>query len=313
MTGMRREQVYIDMMATDWRKTVRPARIPDLERRIRLTTSCRDCDGLPRAPHAGACIVDGGGNAVQIMHNGLKVLYGRYYGPWINAIIAGLDGVHEPQEERVFHEVLNHIPAGSTMVEAGAYWGYYAMWFARAVPQARTFLIEPDPLHMRVAVRNFVVNRLKGDFTAGCFGGYPEHKYRAQQARGAAVPCFSVPTFMELKGLRHITLLHADIQGYEEDMLDGAGDLLASRRIDWIFVSTHGRRHRPCRDILTGAGYRMVAEHDIAESASADGLLVAQSPDLPAIPPVPVSRLGAGREHLALAGGGRGPTGAGWT
>ena len=77
------------------------------------------------------------------MHNGLRVLYGRYYGSWVNEIISQLKGVHEPQEERVFYEVLKHIPAGATMVEAGCYWGYYSMWFARQVQDARG---EPDLL-----------------------------------------------------------------------------------------------------------------------------------------------------------------------
>lgn len=288
---MHGEQIHIERMRADWRQTVRPARLPVLEKRIRLTVARRDCDDLPRDPRAGACFVDRRGNAVQVMHNGLRVLHGRYYGPWINAIIAALGGVHEPREERVFHEVLQHVPAHSTMVEAGCYWGYYSMWFASAVRRATTYLVEPNPLHMRVARRNFALNGLAGDFTPGCFGSYPDHKKRIQEQRAGRLPGFSVPGFMDLKGLDRITLLHADIQGYEEEMLDGARDLLATRRIDWLFVSTHGRRHRPCHDILTAAGYRLVAEHEVVLSASADGLLVAQNPDLPAVPVVPVTRL----------------------
>ena len=74
-------------------------------------------------------------------------------------------------------------------------------------------------------------------------------------------------------------------------MLDGAREVLARRKIDWLFVSTHGRRHPACREILVEADYRILAEHGVGESASADGLLVAQSPRLPEIPPIEISEV----------------------
>ena len=287
---MVKEAFYIDMMGKDWREFVKPVKVPVLEERIRITTACRDCDHLPRDPRAGTCFVDEDGNAVQVMHNGLRVLYGRYYGNWVNEIIAELKGVHEPQEERVFAEVMKHIPAGGTMVEAGCYWGYYSMWFAREVEGGRVFLVEPHPRQMEVAERNFVINGLEGDFTVGYFGTYPEQKKKIQEQRvGGELPRYTVQEFMDLKGLDRITMLHSDIQGHEEEMLDGARDLLGARAIDWLFISTHGRRHPACREILSEAGYRIVAEHGVSQSASADGLLVAQNPELPAIPEIEIS------------------------
>ncbi len=287
---MVKEAFYVDMMQKDWRAFVKPIKVPILEERIRITSACRDCDDLPRDPRAGTCFIDENGNAVQVMHNGLKVLYGRYYGNWVNEIIAELKGVHEPQEERVFHEVMKHIPPGSSMVEAGCYWGYYSMWFAHEVRDAKVFLVEPHPRQMEVAERNFRINGLTGDFTVGYFGTYPEQKKKIQEQRvGGELPRYTVQQFMDLKGLDRITMLHSDIQGHEEEMLDGARDLLAARKIDWLFVSTHGRRHPACREILNEAGYRIVAEHGVSQSASADGLLVAQNPSLPEIPSIEIS------------------------
>ena len=68
-------------------------------------------------------------------------------------------------------------------------------------------------------------------------------------------------------------------------------NLLARRKIDWLFISTHGRRHPACRDILVEADYRILAEHGVGGSASADGLLVAQSPRLDEIPPIEISEV----------------------
>lgn len=288
---MAREAYYVEMMDRPWREYAKPFKHDILARRIEITTSCRDCDPLPRVPDAGRCMIDEEGRAVQVMHNGLKVLYGRYYGSWVNEIISRLGGVHEPQEEWVFHNILPHVAPGSAMVELGCYWGYYSMWFARAVPDARNFLIEPHPNQMATAQANFALNGLHADFTLGYLGSYPEQKKRIQERRAGELPRYSIPEYMQMKKLGRIGLLHSDIQGHEEEMLDGARDLLERRKIDWLFVSTHGRRHPGCRDILTDAGYRIIAEHGVSASASADGLLVAQSPRLPEIPRVEISEV----------------------
>ena len=58
-------------------------------------------------------------------------------------IIERLKGHHEPQEEKVFHEVLKAVAPGSTMIELGCYWAYYSLWFQKAVKNARNFMIEP--------------------------------------------------------------------------------------------------------------------------------------------------------------------------
>ena len=57
----------------------------------------------------------------QLMHNGVKVVKDCYYGysAWMSDIIFGLKGHHEPQEERVFYEILKYVPEGSVMIEWG--------------------------------------------------------------------------------------------------------------------------------------------------------------------------------------------------
>ena len=47
-----------------------------------------------------------------------------------------------------------------------------------------------------------------------------------------------------------------------------------------MFVSTHGRREQiACLEAFDKARYVLVAEHDMAESYSFDGLVVARAPD----------------------------------
>src|SRR5687768_1816503 len=77
--------------------------------RIEMTVRCRDCDGIPKVERAGE-ILDEGGGLVQIMHNGIRVVAGGYYGSFMTEVIQRLQGHHEPQEELVFHEILKRVP-----------------------------------------------------------------------------------------------------------------------------------------------------------------------------------------------------------
>ena len=78
--------------------------ILDNTTRANMTVSCRDCDLIPKVADAGQ-VISFEGKPVQIMHNGVRVVAGGYYGDWMMGIIERLRGHHEPQEEVVFHEV----------------------------------------------------------------------------------------------------------------------------------------------------------------------------------------------------------------
>ncbi|MGH7237078.1 MAG: hypothetical protein ACREGF_00910, partial [Candidatus Saccharimonadales bacterium] len=105
-----------------------PIWIKDEEARVSMTISCRDSDYIPKIKNAGA-ITSRGGQQVQIMHNGLRVVVGGYHGEWMSRIIRELKGHHEPQEEKVFHEILKQLDDSAVMIELGAFWSYYSIWF----------------------------------------------------------------------------------------------------------------------------------------------------------------------------------------
>src|SRR5271167_3344686 len=87
----------------------------DEKRRVAMTASCRDADYIPKVD-GGGNVVDAGSYRYQVMHNGVRVLEDCYYGRWMTELIRLLRGHHEPQEEKIFYELLRHIPPGSTMV-----------------------------------------------------------------------------------------------------------------------------------------------------------------------------------------------------
>ena len=251
-----------------------------IKRRVTEAGLCTDTNYIPKVPNAGNVRVDEMGNRVQLTHNGLVVLADGYYGDLITQIMERLHGHHEPQEEKAFHEVLKVIPPGSTMIELGAYWAYYSMWFQKAVAGARNFMVEPERAALECGIKNFQLNGMRGDFTHSRIGRTSSHDWQRAGLPGGnsdnARVC--VKDFVQNKRIDRVDLLHADIQGFEYEMLCGCGDLITQRKIGFVFISSHGLKlHFQCRKHLAGNGYTIIAEHTPKESYSDDGLIVASA------------------------------------
>ncbi len=270
------EEIHLRMGAM-WAKVIfrlpgRPVRaigVVDVEwsRRIADAIACPDNDHIPRCADAGqikgSCIV---------MHNGLVVRALGYYGPGILNLLIRNRGVHEPQEERAFAEVLPHLPGGAVMVELGAYWGFYSLWFASRVAGARCFLFEPDPRNLEVGRQNFKLNGLRASFSRSAVG----NQFSTQLKTARVV---TLEELLRSKGLSHVHLLHADIQGAELDMLLGASSIFKRGSIDYIFLSTHSvHLHQACKEYLEDHNYVILCSADRHDSYSLDGVLVAKRP-----------------------------------
>ena len=238
--------------------------------RAKLVRSCPDNARIMRQSDAGRVY-----NGLQIMHNGIKVMDACYYGTGGRHILVSNGGCHEPQEEVVFDAVIRHLRPGSVMLELGAYWGFYSMWFARDVQDSRVFLVEPEDAHLEIGRKNFEINALHGDFTHA-FVGAEDGLSRT----GTPVRC--VESLAAEKGLAHIAMLHSDIQGHELEMLKGAKSLMVQRRVDFLFISTHSAElHHACAEFLKELGYIIMVSVDLEESYSFDGILVAHAPGIP--------------------------------
>jgi hypothetical protein len=253
-----------------------------LQERARLVLESPDCRRLTRAPHAGRIR-----GFTQVMHNGLRVRLGSYYGFGCVPFFRRTGGIHEPQEEIAFAAILPLVPPGAVMLELGSYWAFYSMWFAQCVPGARNFLVEPDPACLKTGRAHFALNGFTGHFTQALVG-------RTSAPGNAGIPLLDVDSFCATHHLERLHLLHADIQGYELEMLEGTRRMLAENRVDFLFLSTHGEPlHRACRDQLaTQTTMQLVVDVPPAASYSADGLLVAARAGLP-VPPITVALRGA--------------------
>lgn len=206
-----------------------------------------------------------------VLHNGIEVPVSgseAYYDNFSD-ILQINRGVHEPLEEYAFQEVLPHLPTQPVMLELGAYWGHYSMWLQRLRPQAQLHLVEPDLQKLNVGKSNFVHNNCIGEFTQALVG------------KGL----FEVDSYLTEAGITHLHILHADIQGAETEMLQGAAQTLRNRMVDYLFVSTHGQqRHNQVINQIEQLGYRIeLAADDARETTSFDGFILAVCPKLPVL------------------------------
>ncbi len=219
---------------------------------------------IEREPSAG--VVEDG---LVMLHNGIRVPVAgdaSYYGDFSNILVINR-GVHEPLEEYIFQELLPRLPEAPCMLELGAYWGHYSMWLKKARPQARVILVEPVEEYLEAGRQNFARNGVEGEFLRDFVG----------DGR------FQVDAFLKDRGIETVSVLHADIQGFEVEMLQGAAETLRRRRADYVLVSTHSKlKHRGVRAALTEFGYRIEVSSDFKNHTTAwDGSIFATNPEIP--------------------------------
>lgn len=204
------------------------------------------------------------GNYVYL-HNGLKVAISgpyAYYGEF-SSILSINRGVHEPVEEFVFQEALKRFPISPIMLELGAYWGHYSMWLKMARSNATVHLVEPELENLNTGRHNFEQHGFIGEFTQAFVGKNQ----------------FGVDKYLEERRIQKLDILHCDIQGYEMEMLEDCSNSLATKIIDYLFISTHSQQlHQDVIKRLENFDYRIEVSSDFDYgTTSFDGFIFATS------------------------------------
>jgi hypothetical protein len=96
------------------------------------------------------------------------------------------------------------------------------------------------------------------------------------------IPTSSVDDLVRRHNVDRVELLLIDVQGAELEALEGARELIARNGLRYVFVSTHHHlmsndplTHQRCVRFLEDAGAHVIARHNVIESFSGDGLVVA--------------------------------------
>lgn len=247
-------------------------------KRIADVIGSSDNKFIPRDSNAGKIINDN-----QIMHNGQKIILGSYYGNGITKMLLKNKGVHEPQEERVFQEVLATISPNAVMVELGAYWGFYSMWFLQKVPSGKAYLYEPELENLEFGKANFKLNKLQGDFNQAFISSFVDLEN--------SPPTVNLEYIMTSKNLKHIDILHCDIQGYEYELLGTAINILKDGKVGYLFISTHSEEiHQRCIELIQNSSFEILSAANLQETYSVDGIIVARHKAYKGIEPVEISK-----------------------
>jgi hypothetical protein len=238
---------------------------PYWQSRINNVLSSSDNDFIPKVQNAGNI-----SKGKQILHNGLKVHLGSYYGPEYAKMLLLTKGVHEPQEERVFGAVLETIPERAVMVELGSFWSFYSMWFNKEVKHAVNYMVEPDAFNLGQGKRNFDLNKMQGSFVRAFVGKEMKEDYSGRT--------ISVDGLIDFYKIKYIHILHSDIQGFEYEMLLGAEKTFLNNKVGYVFISTHSNElHYKCIEKLKAYSFKILNSVDMDETFSEDGLIVATS------------------------------------
>jgi len=162
------------------------------------------------------------------------------------------------------------------------------MWFRREVQNASCYCLEPDLSNIQMGKDNFALN-FGGDAPRVHF----DHAYVGAKDAIAPdkTPVLSVDGILRRHRIERLAILHADTQGHELNVLLGATEALDQRRVDYIFLSTHTNElHRKCLAVLRKQHYVILADIDLLETYSFDGLIVARRRELAGPGPFDLSR-----------------------
>lgn len=204
-------------------------------------------------------IIDG----YLIMYNGLKVIPNSYYDNFSDILLLN-NGVHEPQEEYVFNEIISNLNfENPIMVELGAYWAFYSMSFLQKNKSGVSFLVEPDSEYIKIGKNHFEINGMTGNFIQDFVSNNN----------------FKIDSFVKKNLLSKINIVHCDIQGYEYEMLLGSLECIKNKIIDYFFISTHSQNlHNICSEFLNSNGYKIIGSADFDNQTFChDGVLIATS------------------------------------
>lgn len=268
----------------------------EIEKRIKITSSCTDSDYIPKVESAGQVHKMNDGTWVQLMHNGVKVIAGGYYGEWMQRIIQNLNGHHEPQEEKVFFELMKVINQKKfkekqlTVLELGSFWAYYSLWFKRTFPNSKAILVEPDLNYLKIEQINFLINEEVGHFYNMAISDQNNSSITFKQesdGKNINVEKFSLEKILQDLKIENVTVLMCDIQGHEKYFFYQIEEFIVRKQIDFMLISTHHKSisgswstHENLLVYLINLGAHVISEHSVAESFSGDGLIaVTFNPD----------------------------------
>jgi hypothetical protein len=202
----------------------------------------------------------------------------------MSEIIHGLNGHHEPQEEKVFHEVVKRAADDGLMIELGCFWAYYSLWFLKDHPHRKAIGLEPDPTHLLTAQKNATINALGDQIRLvhglSAINSNDSIDIKTETGQHVQLPGYTLANLLAMAQSGYIEIAHCDAQGAESHVVDQIIELGQRGQLRFAIISTHAYEitgdpltHQTCLQKLQAARAHIIAEHDVHESYSGDGLI----------------------------------------
>jgi hypothetical protein len=105
---------------------------------------------------------------------------------------------------------------------------------------------------------------------------------RESDRQKVQVPCLDMDATLEAAEADCIEVLHMDVQGAEYPFIQSMRKAVSAGKVRFIVVSTHhelisqsATTHEDCMREIVAMGGHIFCEHNVVESFSGDGLIVA--------------------------------------
>lgn len=218
--------------------------------------------------------------------------------------------VHEAEEEDIFIELMQNLPANGCYVNVGSAIGYYVLFAGRLRPDLTIHAVEPLEEHQTAFRENVTLNGFrKDDFTLHTVGvsssngqaSFLSHKYGSRiiikkgiggffrsllglnpknvphgiDGETVTIQTVTLDSFLPQIG-NSVDFLQMDVQCLEVDVLQGASEAMKTGRIQTFLIGTHrASLHRKCLKILRQYEYRILVDR-FETQEQPDGILVAK-------------------------------------
>lgn len=194
-------------------------------------------------------------------------------------VLPQVRGVQETYEPEVWHHLMAHVEPGDTIVDVGAFIGLYTIALAKRVgPSGKVVAFEPDPANFSILKAHITLNGMSNrteliQAAAGIEDGTvlfelgrmsESHISCVHTNATQTIRCISLDT---LFAGRRLDLMKIDVEGYEEEVLKGATNLLQDRerRPRVIYIEVHpyawpavGTSTESLCGFLAGCNYRVL-------------------------------------------------------
>ena len=176
------------------------------------------------------------GRPLSIAGHRMKIATGAGYPP----VAMAMDR-YEQETTKLFTEL---VKPGMVVIDVGAHVGYYSLLAARQVgPSGKVYSFEPEPSNHQLLLENIKGNGYRNIvavrkavsshsgsttlfLTALDNGRHSAYHHGLPERGSLAVETTTVDAFLDSEGWPKVDLVKVDVEGAEQDVLEGMGRLL---------------------------------------------------------------------------------------